>query len=98
MIPPAAAATTPVPQRSPGSDKPKSRNLDTFTVELNKFIREDCVVTIMDGTVIEGKLVAYSQNHLNVIVMTETEKILVKQLSHIRRKRNARELPISAAR
>lgn len=102
----AAAHAIEVPAKSPGSDlsratpkkDPIRKPFDPFLAELGKFIKEDVVVHLMNGTILEGKFLAYSQPHMNVVIMTDTEKILIKQVAYVTRKRNARELPLAGGR
>lgn len=59
-----------------------------YTEELKKCIGENIIVYREDGTKFEGTCKAISFQHLNVVIMTPVEKIIVKNISHIIRKRN----------
>lgn len=64
-----------------------------FVEELKKFIKSQAVVEQhIDGKVIAtaGIIKAIDFNHLNVIVMTDTEKILIKNFYRIKRKREGK--------
>jgi len=58
-----------------------------YIIELKKFVGQEAVVTDALGKVFKGKVVAWGFNHLNVILMTDKEKIIIKNISNIVRKR-----------
>ncbi len=55
--------------------------------ELNKFLYKEAIVKDSFGELHEGIVVGYNHQHLNVILMTLTEKIVIKNPQLIRRKR-----------
>lgn len=58
-----------------------------YIVELKKFIGSKVIVKDMNEKEFKGKCIAIGFNYLNVILMTEKEKIVVKNISSIRRDR-----------
>lgn len=61
---------------------------NTYLIELKKFIGQQVVVTTVDGNTIKGICRAIDFNHLNVIIMTDEEKIIVKNVRNINRVRD----------
>lgn len=55
--------------------------------ELKKFLRKQVKVTAIDGTIYEGECRAIDFIHLNVILMTDTEKYVIKNIRSISRPR-----------
>lgn len=60
---------------------------DRYDEELEKCINQEVEVTDQQGTKYKGKLIAYNRVHLNVILMTNEEKIIIRNVANIRRKR-----------
>lgn len=59
-----------------------------FVDELKKCVKKQVEVVMKTGEKFVGQCRAISYNHLNVVLMTETEKIILKDISHIKRKRS----------
>lgn len=59
-----------------------------YSEELQKFIKKQVRVVDMFGVVHEGECRAISEPHLNVVIMTKTEKILIKNIVSITRLRD----------
>lgn len=58
-----------------------------FFDELNKMVGKDVVVKTIDGEIIEGVLTGIHVQYLNLSIMTDTEKIIIKNVASFRRKR-----------
>jgi len=59
-----------------------------YIEELKKFLKKEVIVTAVDGTIFKGICKALDYNHHNCIIMTETEKIIIKNIRNISRIRN----------
>lgn len=59
-----------------------------WIIELKKFIKQDVIVKDMFGTRYEGQCKAINYMHLNIVLMTDTEKIIIKNPQIMRRKRD----------
>ncbi|MEK6880895.1 MAG: hypothetical protein AABY22_14845 [Nanoarchaeota archaeon] len=64
------------------------KNEDAYKVELDKFLNKKVIVKDQFGETFEGVLRAYNINHLNVILMTDKDKILIRNIANIRRVRS----------
>lgn len=73
-----------MPEETQKSKYPDNKFFD----ELNKMLKQMVTVKTTDGETIEGRLTGFQVQHLNVSIMTGTEKIIVRNLSSIRRKRD----------
>lgn len=62
-----------------------------YVEELKKCIKQHVKVVGVDGEVFEGTCIAINFQHLNVVLMTDTEKIIVKNVRNISRKRKSDE-------
>lgn len=62
--------------------------VDTYAEELRKFIRKEVIVKNEFGDIFKGVCMSIGLGYLNVIIMTDTEKILIKNVSYIRRERS----------
>ena len=60
-----------------------------YLTELKKFVNSNVVITTKDGRTHIGICKAINYQYLNVILMTETEKILFKDIADMRRKRSS---------
>ena len=60
---------------------------DHYKEELEKFYNKEVIVEDTNGKVIQGICRAIYPTHLNIILMTKDEKIIVKNVYKIRRKR-----------
>lgn len=58
-----------------------------YRTELEKFILREVVVKDSFGDTFEGVCKALNNPHLNIVLMTEDEKIIIKNPMVIRRKR-----------
>lgn len=58
-----------------------------YEVELKKFIGAEVIVTDTTGMIHLGNCRGISGMHLNVIIATKTEKILIKNIVTIKRMR-----------
>lgn len=56
--------------------------------ELKKFVGQEVTVKDAFGAEYSGTCVAIGWQHLNIVLRTETEKIVLKNISSIRRKRS----------
>lgn len=59
-----------------------------YAYELNKFIGKDVIVKTIDGEEIVGNCRAIDYTHLNIILMTTNEKIIIKNVKYIKRNRS----------
>jgi small nuclear ribonucleoprotein (snRNP)-like protein len=59
-----------------------------YVVELKKFLKQEVVVRTIDNEEIKGNCRAINFQHLNVVLMTDKEKILVKNIKSITRQRS----------
>lgn len=71
-----------------GNEKNGYQPANDYTGELNKFIGKKVVVVTKKGQEYEGICQAIGINHLNVIIRTDKEKIMFKDIDHIRRARD----------
>ena len=71
--------TKEVPQTKPKEEKP------VFSVAIDNFIGKTIEVSNLVGDKVRGKCIAISKNHLNVIVETEEDIIIIKNISGIKR-------------
>ena len=55
--------------------------------ELKKFLRQDVVVRTMNNEEVKGNCRAINFQHLNVVLMTDKQKIIVKNIKSISRER-----------
>ena len=71
--------------------KEEGRNHDDnlYLKELNKFINKEVIVVKNNGEKFLGTCKAIAYNHLNIVLMTEQEKILIKDISHMIRIRDS---------
>jgi len=51
---------------------------------LKKFLKKDVVVETQQGDVVMGNLRAIGYNHINVIIKTDKERILMKNVASVR--------------
>lgn len=58
-----------------------------YVEELMKCVGKKVVVTDTEGNEVDGVCVAISHMHLNVVIRTDTEKIIIKNIRSIRRQR-----------
>lgn len=61
--------------------------------EYEKFVKKDVIVKYHEGSeviTLEGQLRFLSFNHLSCVIMTEKEKIIVKNIITITRKRTGK--------
>lgn len=59
-----------------------------YDIEMTKFIGKEVIVKDTLGQEHEGICKGISHPHLNVVIMTKTEKIAIKNIVSIRRQRN----------
>lgn len=62
---------------------------DYYEQELRKCIMQDVVVEDVRGKTYEGQLVAYSSPHLNIVLRTKEDKLIIKNIANFRRKRKS---------
>lgn len=62
---------------------------NTYVDELKKCIGKVVQVVREDGQTFKGVCKAISFTHLNIVLMTETHKIIIKNISHIVRERDS---------
>jgi len=55
--------------------------------ELKKFERKQVIAKDTDGNEFKGECMAINYMHLNVVLMTDKEKIIIRNLASIRRDR-----------
>jgi small nuclear ribonucleoprotein (snRNP)-like protein len=60
---------------------------ERYDEELEKCINQEVEVIDQQGREYKGKLIAYNRVHLNVILMTNDEKIIIRNVANIKRKR-----------
>ena len=58
-----------------------------YIVELKKFIGSKVIVEDLNGKKFKGVCLAIGFNHLNIILMTDKQKITIKNISNISRDR-----------
>ena len=58
-----------------------------YIEELKKCVKKQVTVTTKTGKEFKGICKAINFMHLNIILMTEKEKIIIKDISHLIRKR-----------
>lgn len=66
------------------------RNEGRYWVEIMKCVGSDVVVTYAKGdkvATLKGRCVGISKMHLSIVVMTKTEKKIIKHIIEISRKR-----------
>ena len=71
-------------------------NSNAYLDEIKKFIGSEVVVTYYEGDEIktlEGTLKALQFNYLHLVIMTKTDKVLLKNFVKITRKRKSDILP-----
>ena len=61
---------------------------DIWQKELFKYLNKEVEVEDDKGKVYVGICKAISQPHLNIVLMTDTDKIIVRNLRRIQRKRS----------
>jgi len=70
----------------------QQQKVNIFKAELHKFLNKKAIIGTFasNGVIVEteGIVKAFDPNYGNIILMTEKEKILVKQFFRIRRVRN----------
>lgn len=71
-------------------DKINSNYRNSYTDELKRFLRKHVTVIGHNGEEYNGLCIAINFSHLNVILKTSTEKIIVKQITSIRRLRSSK--------
>jgi small nuclear ribonucleoprotein (snRNP)-like protein len=67
------------------------QRINSYIEELKKFIGKDVTVTDIAGREFRGICRAISFQYLNVVLSTDNEKIIVKNISNICRKRTSPE-------
>ena len=60
---------------------------DHYKEELEKFYNKEVTIEDTNGKTEQGICRAISPNHLNVVLMTKDEKIIIKNVYKIKRKR-----------
>lgn len=78
-----------VPINKPGKPPVKERSSNFWFIELHKFVGKDVTVLDSRGVEHQGVFCAFSSQHLNVIIRTDDEKIIIRNVVTIRRKRSA---------
>jgi len=68
-------------------NKVQTNEPNIYIEELKKFIGQEVTVIDMNGKEFSGICKAISFMHLNIILMTNDEKIIIKNISYIKRKR-----------
>jgi len=69
-------------------NKSHSDETNVYIEELKKCVGQPVTVFDISGKEFSGICKAISFMHLNVILMTDDEKIIIKNISHIKRKRS----------
>lgn len=64
--------------------------------ELKKFVGKECEVTDAFGNKFRGVCKGVNFNYLNIILMTDTEKIIIRNIANVRRPRSAPAGPAKA--
>lgn len=65
----------------------QEKAIDRYNSELEKCWKQEVKVTTQSGKEFKGTLLAYNPVHLNVVLMTPTQKMVIRNVSHITRKR-----------
>ena len=73
-----------IPKDNRNHQTPRER----YDTELEKCIKQDVNVETQAGKKFKGKLIAYNPIHLNVVILTEKKKIIIRNVSHIERNRD----------
>jgi len=60
-----------------------------YEKELQECINKYVVVEDIRGKTYEGQLVAYSSPHLNIVLRTFEDKLIIKNIANFRRKRKS---------
>ena len=68
-------------------EKKTDERPNTYFVELTKFIGKEVTVTNVRGEAYSGICKAINFQYLNIILMTDKEKIAIRDVSTIRRER-----------
>jgi hypothetical protein len=72
-------------------------NANVYLEELKKFIGEECEVTDASGNKYKGICKGLNFNYLNIILMTDKEKIIVRNIANVRRLRSVQSEPAKPA-
>lgn len=67
---------------------PEEKKINPFTAELSKFLGKEVIVQDFNGKEFEGKVKSINFAYGTVIIVTPKEKIYVRNVSNIRRKRD----------
>ena len=65
----------------------KMKNEDRYMVELKKCLKKECVVKDIHNIEHTGICLGINFTHLNVVLMSDTHKIIIKNIVTITRKR-----------
>ena len=71
-----------------GEEEKKGERPNIYLIELNKFLGKEVTVTNARGEIYSGVCRAVNFQYMNVILMTDEEKIAIRDVSTIRRKRS----------
>lgn len=67
-------------------EKRNQKKINPYINELQMMMKKRVYVKTQDGHEFEGELLGYASNHLNVVIMTNDEKIIVRNVSFIKQK------------
>jgi small nuclear ribonucleoprotein (snRNP)-like protein len=70
---------------------------NVYLEELKKFIGKECEVTDASGNKYKGVCKGLNFNYLNIILMTDKEKIIIRNIANVRRLRSAPSEPVKPA-
>jgi small nuclear ribonucleoprotein (snRNP)-like protein len=81
------------PEKQPEKKDFAKENLlrNKYLEELNKMLQQEVEVKDIDGTVYKGVLRGFYMQHLNICIMTDTEKVIIRNWVSMKRKRNKTE-------
>jgi len=63
------------------------QKINPYMDELKKFIKKYVIVKDQNGETYEGECRAINFQHLNVVLMNDDEKIIIRNIQYIKRKR-----------
>jgi len=70
---------------------------NVYLEELKKFVGKECEVTDAFGNKFKGICKGMNFNYLNIILMTEKEKIVIRNIANVRRLRSTPVEPAKPA-
>jgi len=68
----------------------KGKEVNPYLDEIKRFIGKECEVKYLEGKEvisIKGKIRGMNFNHLNIVIMTDKRKIIIKHITTITRDR-----------